>query len=335
MAALHANVDENSMYLLDEFVTTQPGEPYRLFKFGRVIKGGIPRDITPELARQFRLPHFKPPIKLGSHADTTPAGGHIVGLEVREDGLYAVPEYVEKGLQTLADGAYRYQSPEVIWPGGGLEDPVTGDFIEGPLIVGDALLHTPHLGEAAALYSVEPVEIGGNMAEETVQVPKGIFDTFVSWFKRTAEPQPEPEAPAPAEPVIPDEYKAAVVERDELKARLVALEAQQAQNARVEGYAAQLKETKIAEGAEMLASMTDEQAGWVVTQFKALSAQVNESALTGEVGSTGDGPTEPKDVIEGAVKAHMEEHKEATWLEAFDAVRHAQPDLFAAYGKKA
>ena len=65
------------------------------------------------------------------------------------------------------------------------------------------------------------------------------------------------------------------------------MEAHQAHQARVDHFAAQLRETKVAPDAEILASMSDEQAAWVVQQFKALSAQINESALTGEVGSAG------------------------------------------------
>ena len=152
--------DNKSDYLIDVFATVKPGVAYRLFPFGVIVKNGVKREITPEYARRFRLPHFKPPIKLGSHADTTPAGGFIVGLEVRDDGLYAIPEHTEQGAAVLADGSYRYHSPEVIWEGGGLENPADGEEIAGPLIVGDALLHTPHLGEAAALYNVEPMHGG-------------------------------------------------------------------------------------------------------------------------------------------------------------------------------
>ena len=83
---------DNRFFVNDKFVAVSPGEPYRLFPFGPIFKGGQRRDITPEFASKFKLPHFKPPIKLGSHDETTPAGGHIVGLEVRADGLYALTE---------------------------------------------------------------------------------------------------------------------------------------------------------------------------------------------------------------------------------------------------
>ena len=145
------------VYLPEEYVSVSLGEPFRLLPFGKLVKGGKVREITAELANRFRLPHFKPPIKLGSHKDETPAGGFIVGLEVRNDGLYGIPQVTEKGQKAFDEGDYRYHSPEIIWEGNGYEDPQTGETIEGPLIVGDALLHTPHLGERAAMYSFEPI----------------------------------------------------------------------------------------------------------------------------------------------------------------------------------
>lgn len=319
MRALYAN-EKNmaaSLHLLDSYIATAPGEPYRLFPFGSFVKGGQRRDITPELARRFRLPHFKPPVKLGSHEDTTPAGGHIVGLEVREDGLYAIPDLTERGAQALKDGAYRYHSPEVIWEGSGYENPVTGELIEGPLIVGDALLHTPHLGESTALYSVETMEVNKEMADNE----QNVFERFMAWVEsRKPAEQPAPVVPA-------DELTAAITQRDELKAKLEALEAQQQHAARVEKFAADLATTKAEAKPEILASMTDEQAAWVVTQFKALSAQINESALLGEKGSEGDGlPSDPKAALDAAARAIMAEKK----VDYSAALRLVDPALIAA-----
>ena len=64
---------EQTEYAITELVTVRPGEPFRLLPFGRLVKGGRSWDITPEFARRFQLPHFKPPIKMGSHSDETPA----------------------------------------------------------------------------------------------------------------------------------------------------------------------------------------------------------------------------------------------------------------------
>lgn len=322
-------------YLRDDFVTTRPGEPYRLFPYGRIVKGGKSRTITPEYAARIRLPHFKPPIKLGSHRDETPAGGHIIGLEVRADGLYAIPALNEKGEAAVREGHYRYQSPEIMWDDGYLEHPETGERIQGPLIVGDALLHMPHLGEAAALYSVEINEGDETMSEGTVTVPASWVDRFNTWLDRvTNDSQPGDQPPPPA---VPDDYaalQAKAAEVDQLAARIATMEAEAAKQARLSHFAAEVGKTKVARdgAAEMLAGMTEEQSAWVLQQFAALSAQIDESALTGEIGITGGGPVsnDPKQALNAAVLAKMKEAK-VDYNAALELVKVEQPDLFTAY----
>ena len=327
LRALYAN--EESMTtadrLVDDFVSVQPGDPYRLFPWGAIVKNGKRREIKPGMG--FKLPHFKPAIKLGSHDDVTPAGGHIVGLEERPDGLYAIPEMNDKGAAAMADGAYRYHSPEVIWEGG-FEDPATGDPITGPLIVGDALLHMPHLGEAAALYSVEPMEVN-DMTTETVTVPLSFWDKLTARLFPD-KPAEEP-TPPQAEPEQPDNFAALVAERDDYKTRLEAMEAEAGKKSRIDAFAAQLAETKAEPNAEMLAGMTDEQAAWVLQQFKALSAQVVESAIVGEIGSEGKGPvSDPAGAFNQAVLARSQADK-IDYATALQRVAVEQPELYRAY----
>lgn len=329
LRALYANEERMSAAdrLIDEFVTVKPGEPIRLFPWGAIVKNGKRREIKPGMG--WRIPHFKPAIKLGSHEDATPAGGHITGLEERDDGLYALLELNDRGAQAIQEGAYRYHSPEVIWEGAGFENPLTGESIPGPLIVGDALLHMPHLGEAAALYSVQEVN---TMTMETVEVPKTWWESLSAIFKRAAEPEP-PEAPAPADDGA-DKFAAITAERDQYRAELEEMKAEAQKRQRVDGFAAQLAETKAEPNAEMLASMTDDQATWVIQQFKALSAQINESALTGEIGSEGAGlPTDPVAAFDQAVKAYAAEHK-LEYAQALQRVAVEQPDLYRAYSEK-
>lgn len=322
--------DQNSMYLIDEYISVAPGEPYRLFPFGKIYKDGKVREVTPELAAKFKLPHFKPPIKRGSHAESAPAGGHIKALEVRADGLWAIPEYNENGMSDVQSGAYRYHSPEVIWSDGDVfEDPQTGEFIQGPLIVGDALLHMPHLGEAAALYSVEPNTEGNeNMSDqlETVAVPKSFWDSFVAFFK--PEPKPETE-PVQAEEFDADQFAAVARERDEYKAEIDRMKSEAERAARVESFAAELKETKVnGEFAEILAGMDGEVAARFVQEFKALSAQINESALLDERGTEGDGQ---EVTLDAAIKAKMAD-KKVDYATAFNLVRAESPELVQNYG---
>ena len=318
----------DSMYLIEDYVTVTPGAPYRLFPFGKIVKGGKTRNVTPELAATFRLPHFKPPIKRGSHADDAPAGGHIKALEVRSDGLWAIPEFNENGLQDIVTGAYRYHSPEVIWSDGPVfEDPKTGKMIHGPLIVGDALLHMPHLGEAAALYSVEPIMEGNiNMTEEK----QTRWDKFMAWFDKEVEnPVIEPK-PAP-ESIVPEDYEALQVkaaQADKLQAEIDHMKAEAERTARIEKFAADLKETKASgDFAEVLAGMPDEVAAKFVQEFKALSEQIKESVLLDEKGNEGEGlPEDPTAALDAAVRAKMEAHK-VDYNKALAMVSKESPEL--------
>jgi len=323
-----------SFYLLDKYASVTPGEPYRLFPFGTIIKDGKSREITPELAAKFKLPHYKPPIKRGSHRDDAPAGGFIIGLEVREDGLYAIPELNEKGAQVITDGDYRYHSPEVIWDEGPVfENPDTGEFLHGPLIVGDALLHSPHLGEAAALYSVEPLEpMEGNMTDqvEMVEVPKKWYESIFAAFS-AKEPEPKTEELI-SEPVTEtEEYKAAVQERDELQAKFDNMAAEASTKARVDKYTAAVGETKAnTELVALLAGLEEETADRIVQEFKALTAQIVESNLTDEVGTSGEGVDNPVEKFQAAIAAKAAE-KSLNYTQAMRAVIAEQPDLYNAY----
>lgn len=282
---------------IDDFVTTRLGEPYRLLPLGRIVKNGRITEITKELLAKFKLPHFKPPIKLGSHNDETPAGGHIAALEVREDGLWAVPEYTETGTLSLARGDYRYHSPEIIWAGGFLENPTDGSLIEGPMIVGDAFLHTPHLGEATALYSIEEITHGGNSMSEMTQVPTPLWDRFMAWFDGGNEPKTVKAEPAqtPEPDNKTDEfaakYELAIAEVDQYKAQIAKMEAEKEQAAKVSHFAAEFNETPLADDNDLhmlLAGVDDETAEKLVVKFRALAVQAKAANLTGDIGSHGD-----------------------------------------------
>ena len=308
-------------YLLDNYVATKTGEPYRLFAFGRIVKNGKVREITPEYAAQFKLPHFKPAIKLGSHEETTPAGGHIIGLEVRADGLYAVPEWNEKGDSSMRDGAYRYHSPEVLWDGGAIEDPKTGAMISGPLVLGDALLHAPHLGEDAKFYTVE-IQGEKTMEENTVSVPKSFWDSYVAPLLGK-----KPEIQVVEK--LPEDYESTKQERDEYKAKLNEQAETLARNSRIEKFTSELTETKADPSlAELLADLPEEKSEAVLKQFKALSAQIDESKITAEVGKEGgEAPADPKAAFNAAVLAIVNE-KKINYNAAFEQVKVAQADLF-------
>lgn len=315
-------------YLYSEFVQTKAGDPFRLFPFGQVVKNGKKHDITPEYAKQFKLPHFKPPIKLGSHEDITAAGGHIVGLEIRPDGLYAVPEWNEKGIKALEDGAYRYNSPEIIWDDGGLEDPASGNWIMGPLVLGDALLHTPHLGEATAMYKIE-IKEQSMVNENQVSVPQSLWDKFNAYLESRL---------TPAEPqrveIIPEDYEAAKKERDEYKAKLAEREQADALKVRVDKFDADLKGINVnPEFAALLADLPEDKAEQVMKQFRAMSEQINILAFTEETGTEGGAVEDPKAQFNALVLKYAAE-KKIGYNQAFDIVKAENAELFTAWAVK-
>ncbi len=325
-----------SIYLIDRFVNTRVGEPYRLFPFGLIHKNGKTINLTPEYAATVKLPHFKPPIKLGSHRDETPAGGHMLGLEVRADGLYVIPEWNDNGTAAVNQGSFRYHSPEIITEGY-LLNSLTGEKIYPPIIMGDALLHNPALGEAAAFYHVE--KYGGNNMSEMTQVPTPLFEQFNAWVKnilnREGEPAPQPE-PQPEVSKFEAELQAERAKVAEYAAKVEKMEAAAAAAERIAKFSTALSESPaVADDHELhtiLARLPQEDADKLVTKFKALSAQINEAALTGDVGVVGDGNPPSQDTIVKLATEYAAEHK-VSFNAAVSRLAMERPELFEAVTK--
>lgn len=330
-------------FILDKFVATKAGDAYRLFPFGKITRGGTTRDITPEYAAQFKLPPFTPPIKLGSHDDVTPAGGHLVKLEVRADGLYGYPEFTEKGQKAMEEGDYRFHSPEVIWDDGALE--TSDGVIAGPLIIGDALLHTPYLGNATAFYSTTTIEKENSMTQENVSISKSLLEQLLALLNiGKPEQTPEP-SPEPVEETA--QFKATAKERDEFKAKLETLEADKVRKETMSALTAQLQnkenygmvyvELKAAdEAAGVLSTMDETQREWVMRNFRAFITQIDETKLTGETGKEQATTTDEDPKLRfNALVIKLAEEKKINYVEAFELSKTVQADAFqAAYGKK-
>ena len=226
-----------------------------------------------------------------------------------------------------------------------MENPTDGSKIEGPLIIGTALLHTPHMGEAAALFEAVPSFNKGerHMSDEMVNVPKSWFDKMLEFFTPKAPAEPTPEL-APVEPPAGDpvQMTAVVHERDEYKAKFEALEAAQAKAdqlsairaefATEEFGAAYIELGKAPEAAEMMARMDEDMRQWCMQTFRALSKQINESGLTADIGATGEGDaaSDPSHALNQMVLKVASE-KKVDYNTAFAAVRLEHPKIVEAY----
>ena len=326
-----------STYLIDlqpvTFTNLTPGEAIRLFPFGELHKDGTVHHITPEYAKQFKLPPWKPAIKLGSHEDKTPAGAYINGLDVREDGLYAIIDVTDKGAKALKEGDYRYHSPEVIWDDGYLEDSEGGEDIQGPLILGGAFLHNPHLGERAALFHVEPLEEQMTTDKLELTVPEAIYERFSAIFNRDEKPDEDN--------ITPDEFAAAIKERDEYKVQIETLETEREEQEQFEAIKAEFDTeefgiafAEIGNGEitlDMIRRIRDlDVRAWVLQQFKALSSQIKESGLTDELGHDLEVDADPTAAFNAAIKA-IEVDKGISYNAAMDIAKIDHADLFKAY----
>ena len=166
---------------------------------------------------------------------------------------------------------------------------------------------------------------------ETVQIPASLLDRFMAFFDKHEEPENKPDP----EPEVPEEYKAAVVERDQYKAELEQFKAEAGKQARVDQFAAELKETKAnGELAEMLAAMDEATATRIMQEFKALSAQIKESALLEEVGTEAPNDTNsPAEALNAAILARATE-KGVAYPIALAQLRNEKPELFEALKEK-
>lgn len=367
LAALNAR-ESGAFSLIDKYVTTEIGDWFRWMPFGRIMRTG--EEITRELAEQFRLPHYKPPIKLGSHDDSAPAAGHIVGVEVREDGIWVQPEWNARGLAAQANGDFRYHSPEPIGQDGFLESPDTGKMESGPFVMGTALLHDPYFGEQAAFYQVDVIETEQDQRSRnmsTTEVPTSVWDKV--WAKFSQEPKGGHVEPSPAVPATP-----ASVQPQPDPELTAATEQFNAEKAKADAYAAEIKKLKDAavardeadktkkaqvamvavlqdkerfgvvfaeneyagESADLIASLPEEVQKWILKLASGLAAQVDESALTGERGTDADtsgadgGNVGPVATYEAAIVRKSTENK-ISWPAAKQLVDSENPELMQAY----
>jgi len=179
------------------------------------------------------------------------------------------------------------------------------------------------------------------MTMDTVEVPKNFWEGILSRFG-SQEPTPA-EEPEPVTITETEEFKAVVKERDEYAAKI---QKQEADAKKAELHASIISDLQnqelygmnyielsgAQEAAEQLATMTDTQREWVTRNFRAFIAQIDESNLTGEKGSSAEADENPAAAFNAAIKAIQDEQK-VEYVQAVQIATDTKPELFAAYKK--
>lgn len=176
------------------------------------------------------------------------------------------------------------------------------------------------------------------MTVETVEVPKNFWESIVSKFGAFAETEIEPVLV-----IETDEYKSAVEERDDYKAKLEAVETQiklDAEHLKIsadlqnkETFGAVFAEQKVAdESAEVLAGMSEDQRDWTLKQLKALIAQIDEGALNSEHGSNVEVDSDPAAAFNAVVTA-IQTKEDVSYNKALKIAQAKHKDLFDAYNQ--
>ena len=174
------------------------------------------------------------------------------------------------------------------------------------------------------------------MSEDKV-ISKTLWDQLAAVFagpKDASAPEPNPAA-------IPEDYSAAVKERDELKAKIEKIEAEKLHAETVskltadlqnkEKFSAEFGGTAAGEAAEILAGMTEDQQKWVTTRLAAMAKRIDYSKLTTELGSDGANViNNPVQAFNAAVESKMKT-MHVDYPTALKMVSDETPDLLKAY----
>ena len=151
---------------------------------------------------------------------------------------------------------------------------------------------------------------------DNMNIPTTVWDKFIALLDKKQEVK---EVEKVVE-VVPEDYEATKTKLSET---------------RVEKFEGELKETKAAPAmAELLADLDPEKAEAIMKEFRALSGQINEEAITGEQGTPADGTTEdPQAAFNAAVLNIMKTDNINNYVAAFEVAKVKHADLFKAWAK--
>lgn len=151
----------NSIRWVEPFAY-KPGEPFRIMPVGDFKRGDRELKITKDRLEALAAnanngrPRWHIPLYLGHPTEQNPDPpkvGNVTKLEVRDDGLYAFPEWTGDGEKAVTDGAYQFNSPGVMWSlnGSAYADEKGNKFDN--VLDHVALTNKPWFGRATALFS--------------------------------------------------------------------------------------------------------------------------------------------------------------------------------------
>ena len=161
------------------------------------------------------------------------------------------------------------------------------------------------------------------MAQENFTVPTSFWEKFIA---------PLLTKPAEVKEVVkvvePEDYSTTKAELEQFKAQVELQKAEADKKARVEKFETELKDTKANVSiSSILAGLSDEEAGVVMKEIRALSEQINVTEIAKEVGSPADAIDDPKAAFNAAVLAVVKE-KGINYNAAFEHVKNSQPEMF-------
>lgn len=177
------------------------GKPFRIFPIKKAKRGDREIDVTRERLAQMKenyesdRPRWKIPIYAGHPTDTNPDPpklGNAASLELRDDGLYAVPEYTDEGKRSVSGGEYQYSSPGVLWSinGSFYTDDQGNEFDN--VIDHIALTNRPYWGKDTMVFSSDPEVLEKNAeAGEIMERLTILEDRFQKLDEKVSEPNVE------------------------------------------------------------------------------------------------------------------------------------------------
>ncbi len=266
-----------------------------------------------------------------AHDDSAGKVGDLEALEARPDGLWGRIRWTLVGARLLAEGAFRYLSPEIVW---GPTD-YDGRRVRN-VLTGLSLVNRPFFGRPVSLFWLRP-------AKQSYQHKESIYmeEPVPNTSDEQGPPDAAPQAPAPPRGLIDRLF-------DWLATRLIAwlwpkgrqamarveqLDAQEAQYALRQHFGA-LENAGLGAGwtarlarlARTDAALADE----IATKFQALLTQNAHAALFNEIGISGAQAAGPVERFNAAVKTAVHSYG-LSYADAGQKVAVEQPELYAEY----